>query len=66
MTFSNSNPGNPIQSGVMSGTTPLPIVTVNSVLLSTGKILLWGGQADGYDAFVWNLRSTPLSMHRQP
>jgi galactose oxidase-like protein/Big-like domain-containing protein len=54
VTFSNSSPGNPIQSGVMSGTTPLPIVAVNSVLLPTGKVLLYGGQSDGFDAFVWN------------
>src|SRR6202011_5622745 len=29
VTFSNSSPGNPAQNGVMSGTVPLPIVTVH-------------------------------------
>jgi hypothetical protein len=63
--FSNSSPGNPIQSGVWSGVVPLPLVTVNSVLLSTGKILMWGGQTDGFDAIVWNptfntIESAPL------
>jgi hypothetical protein len=52
--FSNSSPPDPTQSGVWSGTVPLPIVTVHSVLLPTGKILFWGGQTDGFDAIVWN------------
>ena len=38
------HPGNPTQSGMWSGTTPLPIVIVNSVLLPNGKILMSDGQ----------------------
>jgi hypothetical protein len=52
--FSNSSPGNPIQSGVWSGTIPLPIVPVNSALLPNGKILMWDGQTEGFTAIVWN------------
>ena len=42
--FSNSSPGNPVQSGVWSGTVPLPIVSVNSVYLPSGKVLMWDGE----------------------
>jgi hypothetical protein len=68
VTFSNSSPGNPAQFGVWSGTTPLPLVTVNAVLLATGKILMYGGQTDGYDAIVWNpttntIESAPVPVN---
>ena len=46
--------GNPAQSGLWSGTSSLPIVTINSVLLPNGKVLLWDGQSFGCDAIVWN------------
>jgi hypothetical protein len=52
--FSNSSPGNPAQSGVWSGTVPLPIVSVNSVLMPNGNILLYDGQLVGGTAIVWN------------
>jgi hypothetical protein len=54
VTFSNSNPGSPDQSGMWSGSVPLPIVAVNSVLLPNGKVLLWDGQSFGSTAIVWN------------
>jgi hypothetical protein len=54
VTFSNSNPGNPIQSGVWSGTVPLPIVSVHSALLPNGKILMSDGQSLGATAIVWD------------
>jgi Domain of unknown function (DUF1929)/Bacterial Ig domain/Galactose oxidase, central domain len=55
VTFSNSNPGTPAQSGVMSGTFPLPIVSVHSMLLPGPKILMYDGQAaNGEVAIVWN------------
>jgi hypothetical protein len=46
----------------------LPIVTINSVLLPTGKVLIWGGQTDGFDAVVWNptlntIESTPVPVN---
>jgi Domain of unknown function (DUF1929)/Bacterial Ig domain/Glyoxal oxidase N-terminus len=68
LTFSNSSPGNPTQSGVWSGTVPLPIVTVNSVLLPTGKILFWDGQTEGFDAIVWSptantIESAPVPVN---
>ena len=52
--FSNSSPGNPTQSGAWSGTVPLPIVTVNAALLSSGKLLMCDGQSFGSTAIVWN------------
>jgi hypothetical protein len=55
VTFSNSNPGTPAQSGVMSGLFTLPIVSVHSMLLPGPKILMYDGQAaNGEVAVVWN------------
>ena len=54
VTFSNSNPGNPAQLGVWSGTVPLPIVSVHSALLPNGKVLMMEGQTDGEIAIVWD------------
>jgi hypothetical protein len=54
VTFSNSNAGIAAQSGMWSGTVPLPIVAVNSVLLPTGKFLLWDGESFGNTAITWN------------
>jgi hypothetical protein len=55
VTFSNSSPGNPAQSGVWSGTFPLPIVSVNSILMPTGKILMYDGQSSfGCTAIAWD------------
>jgi Domain of unknown function (DUF1929)/Bacterial Ig domain len=55
VTFSNSSPGNPATLGVWSGTVPLPIVSVNSVLLPSGKLLMWDGQSSfGTTAIVWS------------
>jgi Domain of unknown function (DUF1929)/Bacterial Ig domain len=46
--------GNPAQTGLWSGTVPLPIVSVNSILLPSGKILMYDGQTEGFSAIVWN------------
>ena len=55
VSFSNSVPGNPGQMGVWSALIPLPIVSVHSVLLPGGKILMWDGQAaNGEVGIVWN------------
>jgi Domain of unknown function (DUF1929)/Bacterial Ig domain/Galactose oxidase, central domain len=52
--FSNSNPGNPAQFGVMSGVVPLPLVSVHQALLPGGKVLMVDGEWAGTDATVWN------------
>jgi hypothetical protein len=52
--FLNSNPANPAQSGMWSGTTPLPMVSVHSALLPNGKILMSSGQEVGASAIVWD------------
>ena len=54
VTFSNSNPGNPAQSGVMSGTVPLPCVSVHAALLPGARIFMSDGQTCGMNAYVWN------------
>jgi galactose oxidase-like protein/Big-like domain-containing protein/Kelch motif protein len=54
VTFSNSSPGNPTLSGVWSGLAPLPIVSVNSVLLPNSKVLMWDGETFGATALVWD------------
>jgi len=54
VTFSNSSPGNPAQSGVWSGAVWLPLVSVNAALLPGGKVLLYDGQSLGPSAIVWN------------
>ena len=52
--FSNSNPGNPAQFGMWSGTIPVSIVSVHSALLPDGKIFMSDGQSAGADAIVWD------------
>jgi hypothetical protein len=52
--FSNSSPGNPAQSGMWSGTTPLPMASVHSALLPNGKIVMSSGQEVGASAIVWD------------
>jgi hypothetical protein len=52
--FSNSNPGNPALTGVMSSTVPLPCVTVHEALLPGARIFMSDGQTCGMNAFVWN------------
>jgi hypothetical protein len=55
VTFSNSSPGNPVQSGVWSALFPLPIVSVHSMLLPGGKVLMYDGQAaNGEVGIVWD------------
>jgi hypothetical protein len=54
ISFSNSSPGNPAQFGMWSGTVPLPIVSMDLVLLPNGKILMSDGQSFGRNAIVWN------------
>jgi hypothetical protein len=65
VTFSNSNPGNPAQFGFWSGTVPLPIVSVNSVLLPNGRVLMYdGANVFGTVAIVWN--PTTNTIHSVP
>jgi chitodextrinase len=50
-----SNQNGSAQSGLWSGTVPLPIVAINLALLPTGKMLMWDGQNDwGHNARVWD------------
>jgi Big-like domain-containing protein len=67
VTFSNGSPGNPAQSGVWSGAVSLPIVAVNSVLLPSGKVLLYDGQTSfGFDAVVWNPTASVINTVGAP
>jgi len=52
--FSNASAGNPAQTGVWSGTLPLPIVTVHQSLLPDGRLLMSDGQSFGSDARLWD------------
>ena len=52
--FSNSNPGNPAQFGMWSGTIPVSIMPVHSALLPNGKIFMSDAQSAGADAIVWD------------
>jgi hypothetical protein len=54
VTFSNSTPGNPALYGVMSGTFPLPLVSVHEALLPGGRIFMSDGETCGANAYVWN------------
>ena len=54
VTFSNSTPGNPALYGVMSGTFPLPLVSVHEALLPGGRIFMSDGNTCGANAYVWN------------
>jgi chitodextrinase len=47
-------PPDPAQFGMWSGTVSLPIVSVHSALLPSGKILMSDGQDYGSDARVWD------------
>jgi hypothetical protein len=47
VTFSNSNPGNPAQTGWWSGTFPWPLVSIHLNLLSDGRVLAWDHFAIG-------------------
>lgn len=66
VTFSNSNPGNPAQSGVWSGTVSLPLVAVHSALLPGGKVLMWDGQDYGAVAVVWNPTTNSIDFAEAP
>ena len=52
--FSNSNPGNPAQFGMWSGTVSTPLLPVHSALLPDGKIFMSDAQSAGANAFVWD------------
>ena len=54
VTFSNSTPGNPALNGMMSGTVPLPFVSIHAALLPGSRIFMSDGQACGANAYVWN------------
>ena len=47
-------PPPPSQVGQWAGPFVWPIVAVNMALLPTGRVLAWDGQADGFDARVWD------------
>jgi len=72
--FFNSNPGNPAQFGMWSGTVPLQsspsqdFVSVHAALLPGGKILMSDGQTLGAVAIVWdpatnNIDSVPAPVN---
>jgi hypothetical protein len=50
----NASVGDPAQSGMWSGTVPLPNVSVHAALLPGGKILMSDGQSRGDIAIVWD------------
>ncbi len=54
VSFSNASPGNPAATGLWSGTTPLPIVSVHMALMPNSKILMNDGQSLGGDARTWD------------
>jgi len=54
VTFSNTNPGNPAQTGLWSGTIAWPMVTVHANVLPDGQILFFDGQNFGSDAKLWD------------
>jgi hypothetical protein len=66
VTFTNSSPGNPVQYGVWSGTVPLPIVSVNTVLLPNGNVLMYDGQTVGATAIVWNYVTNTINWVPAP
>jgi len=54
VTFNNTSPGNPAQTGLWSGLFAWPFVAVHANLMYTGRVLAWDGQEFGYDAKVWD------------
>ena len=63
VTVNNATAGNPAQNGLWSGTTPLPIVSVNVALMWNGKVLMSEGQSWGADVRVWDpTTSTTISV----
>ncbi len=54
VTFNNPSPGNPAATGLWSGITPVPIISVHVAQLPASKILLIDGQSLGWDARVWD------------
>src|ERR1700726_422397 len=49
-----ADPVDPAQSGMWSGTVPLPLVSVHAALLPGGKILMSDGQTLGASAYDWD------------
>jgi len=66
VTFSNSSPGNPAQSGVWSGTVSLPVICIHSSLLAGGKVLFWDGQAYGHTSIVWDPVTNTIDFAQVP
>jgi hypothetical protein len=54
VTFSNSNPGKPAQSGVWSNVVPLPVVAVHTALLPNGSVFMSDGMGYGANAIDWH------------
>jgi hypothetical protein len=53
--FSNTNPGNPAQTGLWSGVFSWPLVSVHINLLKNGKVLAWDRMNSGNpDPQVWD------------
>jgi hypothetical protein len=64
--FSNTASGSPTQFGVWSGTVPLPIVSVNTMLLPNGRVLMYDGQLVGATAIVWNYLTNVIDWTPAP
>ncbi len=65
VTFSNSTPGNPALYGVMSGTFPLPLVSVHEALLPGGRVFMSDGQTCGANAYVWNSTTNVIDPYQR-
>jgi hypothetical protein len=66
VTFSNSRSGNLAQTGMWSGTTPLPLVSVHSALLPNSRILMVDGQTAGSNSYVWDSRTNTSDFAQVP
>ncbi len=66
VTFSNANPGNPAVTGLMSGLTPLPIVSVHLSLLPNSKVLFSDGGSLGPNTWVWDMLTNTFSNFTAP
>jgi hypothetical protein len=66
VTFLNSDPGNPALYGQMSGTVPLPFVSVHVALLPGARIFMSDGQTCGANAYVWNTATNIIDTVTAP
>jgi len=55
VTFTNSSPGNPAQTGLWSGLISWPLVAVHLNLLRDGRVIAWDRMSTGtQDPYVWD------------